>query len=230
MKILAIIPARGGSKRIPKKNIKEFCGAPIISYSIKAALNSHLFDTVMVSTDDESIAKTAMEFGAKVPFMRSEKNANDYATTFDVIEEVLLNYQKDGILFDFACCIYPTAPFVNESKLKEAFNTLKDKKFDCVYPVMRFSFPVQRAVTVNNQKMQMLQPQYLNTRSQDLEPIYHDAGQFYFFKTDALLAQKKLWTDNTGVIEITELEGQDIDNEIDWQLAELKYNLLNKLS
>ena len=229
MKILAIIPARGGSKRIPKKNIKKFCGLPIISYSIKAAINSNLFDTVMVSTDDNTIANIAINYGAEIPFMRTDKNSNDYATTFDVIEEVILNYRKEGIDFDYACCIYPTAPFVNETKLKEAFTTLKTKNFDCVYPVMRFSFPIQRAVKINNQKMQMLQPQYINTRSQDLEPIYHDAGQFYFFNCDSLLKNKKLWTDNTGVIEISEMEGQDIDNQTDWKLAELKFKILNKL-
>jgi N-acylneuraminate cytidylyltransferase len=229
MKKLAIIPARGGSKRIPRKNIKDFCGSPIISYSIKVALNSGLFDKVIVSTDDDEIAEVAINLGAEVPFMRSKKNADDYATTFDVIDEVLSSLRETGDVFESACCIYPTAPFVNEAKLKKAFELLENKNFDCVFPVMRYSFPVQRAVKVINDKIEMLQPEHVNTRSQDLDPTFHDAGQFYFFNCESLLKKKKLWTDNTGVIEISEMEGQDIDDQTDWELAELKFEMLNKI-
>jgi len=228
MRKLAIIPARGGSKRIPKKNIKEFCGNPIISYSIKVAINSNLFDRVIVSTDDKKIAEVALSYGAEVPFMRSSRNSDDFATTFDVIEEVLSSLKSEGDFFSSACCIYPTAPFINELKLQKALELLQEKKFDCVFPVIRYSFPVQRALKILDEKIEMLQPEHVNTRSQDLDPTFHDAGQFYFFNCKALIEKRKLWTDNTGVIKISEMEGQDIDDEIDWKLAELKYALLHK--
>lgn len=229
MSKLCIIPARGGSKRIPRKNIKEFLGKPIIAYSIEAALQSNLFNEVMVSTDDDEIAEIAKKYGAKVPFLRSNENANDYATTIDVIKEVLIEYKKQGQVFKKTCCIYPTAPFVSEIKLKEAFNLLLKKNFDCVFPVMEFSFPIQRALKKNaDNKMTLFQPKHLNSRSQDLEKAYHDSGQFYWFKTKEIVRKGKLWTDNTGVIVIKESEGQDIDTLEDWKLAEIKYKLLHE--
>ena len=145
-KAVAIITARGGSKRIPHKNIKEFCGKPILAYSIEAALASGVFDRVMVSTDDEEIAEVARKYGAEVPFMRSEKTANDYATTKDVLEEVLAEYEKRGEHFDTLCCIYPTAPFITPDRLAEAMHLLEEKKGDTLLPVVRFSFPPQRCV------------------------------------------------------------------------------------
>lgn len=227
MKKVAIITARGGSKRIPRKNIKPFLGKPIIAYSIEAALSSELFDEVMVSTDDEEIAQIAKRYGASVPFMRSDKNADDYATTIDVIVEVLENYQSQGESFDYGCCIYPTAPLISAELLEEAYKKLIANHFDTVFPVLRFSFPIQRAVKVDkNSKMTMFQPEHLSTRSQDLEPAYHDAGQFYWFKSNALLTRKKLWTDNTGVIEISEMKAQDIDTIEDWEIAEFKYKMM----
>lgn len=229
MSKLCIIPARGGSKRIPRKNIKNFLGKPIIAYSIEVALQSNLFDEVMVSTDDTEIAEIAKRYGAKVPFIRSNRNANDYATTVDVINEVLLQYKKSGKSFKAACCIYPTAPFIFENKLKEAFDLLEINNFDCVFPVMEFSFPIQRALKKNSDnKMSLFQPEHLNSRSQDLEKAYHDSGQFYWFKTKEILEKGKLWTDNTGVIVIKESEGQDIDTPEDWKLAEIKYKLLHE--
>ncbi len=229
MKKLCIIPARGGSKRIPRKNIKNFLGKPIIAYSIEAALQSNLFDEVMVSTDDNEIAEIAKKYGAKVPFLRSEENANDYATTVDVINEVLQQYKEIGKSFQTACCIYPTAPFVSSNKLKEAFDLMMSNNFDSVFPVMEFSFPIQRALKKDvNNKMTLFQPEHLNSRSQDLEKAYHDSGQFYWFFTNAILEKGKLWTDNTGVIVIKESEGQDIDTLEDWKLAEIKYKLLHE--
>lgn len=227
MKNLCIIPARGGSKRIPRKNIKLFLGKPIIAYSIEAAIKSKLFDNVMVSTDDNEIAEVAKKYGAKVPFIRSKKNSDDFATTYDVIEEVILEYKKQGVEFNNGCCIYSCAPFVTSSKIKEAYGTLTENKFDVVFPVMPFSFPIQRALKLNEEKVEMFNPEYLTTRSQDLEKSYHDAGQFYWFNVKEILNKKKLLTDNTGAIVISEIEGQDIDNEVDWKLAELKYNLIN---
>lgn len=229
-KKLCIIPARGGSKRIPKKNIKSFLDKPIISYSIETALLSGLFDEIMVSTDDEEIAEIAISFGATVPFFRSEKNSNDYATTIDVITEVINEYKKLGKEFEYTCCIYPCAPLLSKTRLIESFEELLSFKLDCVFPIVRFGFPIQRAVKIyNGNLIKMFQPKFMQTRSQDLEPSFHDAGQFYFFKTEEIVKRKKLWTTNTGFVELTEIESQDIDNLIDWDLAVLKYKLVNKL-
>ena len=150
---IAVITARGGSKRIPHKNIKEFCGKPIIAYSIKAALESGLFEVVMVSTDDPKIAEIAKEYGASVPFMRSAENANDFATTSDVLNEVMDVYRKNGKLFDYVCCIYPTAPFITAQKLREAFSLLAENDVEQVLPVVRFSFPPQRCFIVGLDSM-----------------------------------------------------------------------------
>ena len=223
---LCIIPARAGSKRIPRKNIKLFLGNPIISYSIKAALASKLFDEVMVSTDDDQIANIAKKYGASVPFLRSKKNSDDYATTFDVIEEVLTKYKKVGKNFNNLCCLYPCAPFVNSEIISQAYLLLESEKFDTVFPVIAYSYPIQRALRKKNGKMYMISQQNLDKRSQDLEDSFHDAGQFYWCKTEKLLKSKKILTSNTGGIEISELEAQDIDTEIDWKLAELKYQIL----
>ena len=225
---IAIITARGGSKRIPHKNIRNFCGKPIIEYSIRAALDAQVFDTVMVSTDDERIALIAKNAGAEVPFMRSEKTANDYATTTDVLLEVIEQYDKMGITFENACCIYPTAPFVNAAKLKNAMAILqKDNRYS-VMPVTAFSFPPLRGMTIKDDKLEYKWPEYAMTRSQDLEEIYHDCGKFYAFQVASFIRERKLVTDNTAGIVISELEVQDIDNEVDWELAEAKYRLLKE--
>ena len=221
---LAIIPARGGSKRIPRKNIKPFLGKPIIAYSIEAALNSQLFDEVIVSTDDEEIAKIAVEFGAKVPFFRSEKNSSDLATTFDVIEEVLEFYKQKNSHFKNICCIYACAPFVTSEKLITAYNVLIEKEYDSVFPVVPFGFPIQRALKINANKIRFFQPEFALKRSQDLEKSYHDVGQFYWMNPEKILSKKQILTENTGSIIVSEFEAQDIDNEVDWKLAELKYN------
>ena len=226
MSRLAIIPARGGSKRIPRKNIKLFLGEPIISYSIKAALKSNLFDEVMVSTDDNEIKEIALKYGAKVPFMRSAKNSDDFATTFNVIEEVIEAYKNYGKEFENLCCIYSCAPFVSSELLLKAYDKLVGENFDSVFPIIAYSFPIQRALRVDQDKVSMILNENLNIRSQDLEKSFHDAGQFYWFKTRALLTSKKLLTANTGGVIISALEAQDIDTETDWKLAELKYQLL----
>jgi N-acylneuraminate cytidylyltransferase len=227
MNNLAIIPARGGSKRIPRKNIKLFLGKPIIAYSIESAIKSGLFDEVMVSTDDAEIAMIANQYGATVPFIRSEKGSSDFATTFDVVEEVINSYKERGIEFENVCCIYPCAPFVNEQKLENAFNLLIKENFDSVFPVIRFGFPIQRALQKDNLgKISFFYPEYALTRSQDLLPSFHDAGQFYWMNVRSCMRQQKIITAKTGSIEISELEGQDIDNEIDWKIAELKYEIL----
>jgi N-acylneuraminate cytidylyltransferase len=227
-KPLAIIPARGGSKRIPGKNIKDFLGKPIIAYSIQAALASNLFSEVMVSTDDEKIAAVAQTYGAVVPFLRSNKNSDDHATTVDVLLEVLDSYQEQGQSFEFACCLYPTAPFIKEHFLKSTFDTLIEKQADSVFPVLPFSFPIQRALKISPQgKMSLFQPAQRHTRSQDLEKAYHDSGQFYWFQVAKLRKAKALWTNNTFPIVISEMEAQDIDYPEDWKVAEFKYKLLH---
>lgn len=225
---LAVITARGGSKRIPKKNIKDFCGKPIIQYSIEAALKSKIFDEVMVSTDDEEICQIAKRMGAKVPFMRSEKNANDYATTYEVLLEVIEEYEKIGERFDYVCCIYPTAPFVTDTKLKSAMNKLIEDKADTVLPIVAFSFPPQRGFIIKNEKVQFMYPENALVRSQDLEIVYHDAGQFYCLNVKKFREQKRLIMDNAVPIIVEEMEVQDIDNESDWSMAEIKYRMLNK--
>jgi len=222
---LAIIPARGGSKRIPRKNIKDFLGVPIIVYSIKAALESKLFDVVMVSTDDAEIAALAKEAGAEVPFMRSAENSNDQAGTTAVLLEVLDEYAKQGRTFSYGCCIYPCAPFVSPELLKSAFTKSESEQLDFVFPVVKYSTPIQRAFKIENGIIKMFHPEYLSTRSQDLEPAYFDAGQFYFFNVDALRREGKMLTDRTSAIVIDEQYAQDIDNEEDWRTAEIKYKI-----
>ena len=222
---ICIIPARGGSKRIPRKNIKEFLGKPIITYSIQAALDCGLFDEVMVSTDDTEIADIAKKYGASIPFMRSAKNSDDFATTFDVIKEVINYYKDQSIKFDNLCCLYSCAPIVKPKLLLRAYNQLIEKSFDTVFPIIAYSFPIQRALRVNEGKVSMILKDNLNIRSQDLEKSFHDAGQFYWSNTNQLLISEKLITSNSGGIEISELDAQDIDNDMDWDLAELKYQL-----
>ncbi len=221
---LCIIPARGGSKRIPLKNIKDFLGKPIVAYSIEAAQKSNLFDEIMVSTDDPEIADIAKKHGAKVPFMRSPENANDFATLADVIDEVKNEYLALNKKFDNICCILPTAPLITVVNLKTGYELLISKKADSVRPVVRFSYPIQRAVKLDdNEKVSMFYPEYQNTRSQDLEPAYHDTGQFYWMNYTAGLRG----TNKYG-FEISEIYVQDIDSAEDWEMAELKYKLQNK--
>ncbi|HML36320.1 MAG TPA: pseudaminic acid cytidylyltransferase [Bacillota bacterium] len=226
---VAIITARGGSKRIPGKNIKEFCGKPILQYSIQAAIDSGIFDEIMVSTDDAEIAEMTIACGAKVPFMRSSKNSDDFATTADVIGEVLAEYKKTDREFQYACCIYPTAPFVTGKKLQDAMRELIASDADSVIPVVGFSYPPQRGFVIENGRLKMKWPEHLNSRSQDLETIYHDCGQFYCFKISSFQQTGKLVMDNTIPFQIPELQVQDIDTEEDWKLAELKYRMLNNL-
>lgn len=230
MKCIAIIPARGGSKRIPRKNINHFLGKPIIAYSIESALKSGLFEEVMVSTDDEEIAALARHFGANVPFMRSEATSDDYATTAVVLEEVLTNYKAEGKKFDYGCCIYPTAPLLKISTLTEGFKLLTENHFDTVFPVQKYSYPIWRSLKLKNGKAKLNWPEHLNSRSQDLPPAFHDAGQFYWFRTDKFMSQKALFTENSGAVTLEELEVQDIDNLTDWKLAELKYKLIHNLA
>lgn len=225
---VAIITARGGSKRIPRKNINLFNGKPIIAYSIEAALQSGIFNEVMVSTDDEEIAQTSKKYGAVVPFLRSSKTSDDYATTADVLKEVLHSYKQQGEEFEYACCIYPTAPFVTASKLIDAFQRLEHNGADSILPVTRFSFPIWRSFKMEEGRVSYNWPEFAPKRSQDLPPSFHDCGQFYFFKTSVFLETGKIITENTIGLEVPESEVQDIDNEEDWKIAEIKYNFLSQ--
>lgn len=224
---LAIITARGGSKRIPRKNIKNFCGKPILCYSIEAARDAGVFDEIMVSTDDEEIAGIARNSGAIVPFFRSAETAGDYASTDDVIMEVLKAYQQIGQNFEAFCCIYPTAPFLSGARLRSAMELLK--KADSVMPVVPFSYPPQRGLLINeNGFVERQFPEHAAARSQDLPKIYHDCGQFYACRTDAFLKAGTTDVERLLPLVLTELEVQDIDTPEDWELAEMKYKLLHK--
>ena len=228
MKKIAIIPARGGSKRIPNKNIKVFFGKPIIAYSIEAAFKSGLYDEVMVSTDCEAIAKVAQEYGAKVPYIRSAKNSNDFATTVDVLLEVLNWYRKNKFEFEYASCIYACAPFVNAKVLQDSFELLFKENCDCVFPILAYSHPIQRALKVSeSRKLVPFDDLNSNIRTQDLGKAFHDAGMFYSFDVNKLIVNKSLRSVDTFAIEIDELHAHDIDTENDWILAELKYKLFS---
>lgn len=224
-KSLAVITARGGSKRIPRKNIKEFCGKPIIRYSIEAALESGVFDEVMVSTEDEEIRQIALACGAKVPFLRSQQMAGDMAMTHEVVLEVLQEYRARGQEFDFVCCIYPTAPFITAEKLRESKRILEDSGADGVVPVVAFSFPPQRCFVIRDGKVEFKWPENRLVRSQDLEKYYHDCGQYYFVRVDRFEETENLIMEHTLPMIMDEMEVQDIDNYEDWELAELKYKM-----
>lgn len=222
MKNLAIITARGGSKRIPQKNIKHFMGKPMLAYAVEAALNAGIFDEVMVSTDDLQIANIAKQYNAKVPFMRSQETSNDFATTYDVLVEVMDSYKSIGQEFDNICCIYPCVPFLTPDILKDAFGKFLQSKADRLTPVVKYSFPIQRAFVINeNGFLAFREPENQSTRSQDLQPTYHDVGMFYFYKSDRLNSNK------ISSYEMDERVVQDIDTMDDWKMAEMKYKVMH---
>jgi N-acylneuraminate cytidylyltransferase len=228
MASLAVIPARGGSKRIRNKNIKDFLGQPIIQYSIDAAKFSGLFDEVIVSTDDDKIQSIASLLGAGVPFTRSKKNSDDFATLTDVLLEVIESYNQMGKNFEFVCMILPTAPLIAIENLKKAFELLQSG-YSSVVPVVKFSYPIQRAFTIDDsQNLKMFFPEYKFKRSQDITPAYHDSGQFYWVRTSEFLKEKTIFMNSTGCIELSELQAHDIDTEVDWRIAEIKYSLMKK--
>jgi pseudaminic acid cytidylyltransferase len=227
---LCIIPARGGSKRIPRKNIRDFLGRPIIAYSIEAAIMSNLFDVIMVSTDDSEISEVAIKYGAEVPFLRSEENSNDHATTAEVIREVIDKYAKINQEFEYICCCYPTAPLMTCDRLIKGFQKLQFNNVNSVFPIVAFGYPIYRSLKLDeNGLVSMNWPENLNTRSQDLPKAFHDAGQWYWIKTNSFLTSEKILGEKSYGLELNELEVQDIDNETDWKLAELKYELIQSI-
>ena len=226
---LCVIPARGGSKRIPRKNIKSFNGKPIIAYSIEAALNSNCFDKVIVSTDDSEIAEVGQAYGAEVPFMRPDELANDYTGTLPVIKHAIEWFEQNQTRLDDVCCIYATAPFVQIETIKAAYQQLQDTAVDYCFAVTSFPFPIQRAVKITeNQRLQMFYPDQFNTRSQDLEEAYHDAGQFYWGRAEAFKAQKPLFSEAASPYVLPRYMVQDIDTLEDWTRAEMMYQVIKR--
>ena len=223
MKNLCIIPARGGSKRIPRKNIKPFMGKPIIAYSIENAKATGLFDEIMVSTDDPEIVEIAKQYGASVPFLRSEKTANDFATLADVLQEVIEKYAKDDIIFDNMCCVLATCPLIKSDYIAEAYQRLVNSDFTTICPMVQYSYPIQRSYSMEDSgEMIMNWPEYAKSRSQDLKPAFHDSGTFYWHKIKPWLEGNR----RRGGIVISEDLVQDIDTEQDWRIAEMKYKII----
>lgn len=224
---LAVIPARGGSKRIPHKNIKEFCGKPIIAWSIEAALNSGCFDRVIVSTDDAEIADVAREWGAEVPFMRPEELSDDYTGTVPVIRHAIEWFEERGLNFEYVCCIYATAPFVTAEDIQKGFEILTSTGSAYAFSVTSFGFPIQRAVRITTDgHLEMFYPEHMQTRSQDLEEVYHDAGQFYWGLSDAWKEEKILFSQEASPVILPRYRVQDIDTPEDWIRAEILSNIL----
>src|SRR4051812_6474829 len=223
---LAIVPARGGSKRIPRKNVRDFLGQPILKYSIDAALGSGSFDEVMVSTDDAEIAAIARRCGAEVPFLRSAVASSDHAGTEDVVREVLAEYRARGRTVDRFSCIYPTAPFLTAARIREAARLLDERGADAVITVARFRNPVWRSLRLEDGRLCMNWPEYVDSRSQDLPVAYYDAGQLYCARADRFLETGTLFPPFTVPLELPDSEVQDIDTEEDWLLAEEKYRRL----
>jgi len=227
-KIIAIIPARGGSKRIPQKNIKPFWGMPMLCYAIQACKDSGIFSEIMVSTDSKDIAEVAQTNGAHVPFMRSQKTADDFATTFDVLEEVILDFKKENREFDYVCCVYPCVPFLSGKTLRDAYHQLVTSANDALQPVCKYPVPIEWAMRIENGILAPNDRQAQYIRSQDLEPKFFDVGMFYIIQIEALFREKTLTPVKTMAYIMDEREVQDIDTLDDWEMAELKYKLIKQ--
>jgi pseudaminic acid cytidylyltransferase len=226
---ICVIPARGGSKRIPRKNIKDFNGKPIISYSIEAAFNSNCFDNVIVSTDDDEIAEVAKKYGAQVPFLRPKSISDDYTSTVKVVAHSIEAFKKDGFKIDSVCCIYATSPFVQANDINKSLDILKTEVLDYCFSVTSYEFPIQRSIRITkNMRCEVLQPKMISQRSQDLEEFYHDAGQFYWGMADAWLQDRPIFSKFSYPYLIPRYRVQDIDNEEDWVRAEIMQNVLIK--
>lgn len=226
---LAVIPARGGSKRIPRKNIKSFFGKPIIAWSIQTALGSQCFDHVIVSTDDEEIAKISRQWGAETPFYRPEELSNDHTGTIPVIKHAIEWFAEHRHLPDITCCIYATAPFVRKVDLKQGLDMLTTNDCDYAFPVTSYPFPIQRAIKLTNAgRVEMFQPEHFSTRSQDLIEAYHDAGQFYWGRSSAWLEEKSLFSQASCPIVLPRHRVQDIDTLEDWERAEWMFKALHR--
>ncbi|WP_338034264.1 pseudaminic acid cytidylyltransferase [Idiomarina tyrosinivorans] len=224
-----IIPARGGSQRIPRKNIREFGGKPMIAWSVEAALATPSVDQVIVSTDDAEIAEIAQQFGANVPFLRNAELADHHTPTVPVIADAIKRMAELGQSFDNVCCLYATAPFVRSQDLENAYQQLVERQLaDYIFSVAEYAFPVQRAVTMNaDSRVGLLQPDFEQTRSQDLPQAYHDAGQFYWGRVEAWLQAKPIMSSHSYGYKLPRTRVQDIDTEADWEIAEWMFKRLN---
>jgi pseudaminic acid cytidylyltransferase len=221
MKKVAIIPARGGSKRIPNKNIKVFAGQPIISYSINAAKDSKLFDRIILSTDSKEIAEIGKSYGAEVPFMRPSELADDYTGTADVLIHALNWLNVHDKFYNYFCCIYATAPFVNKVYINKAFDILRENKAVSAFPVTSFPYPIFRALKIDtNNRVKMFWPEHLHSRSNDLSEAYHDAGQFYWCDTEKFLKEEIVFSSDSVPVILPRYLVQDIDTPEDWETAE----------
>lgn len=224
---VAIIPARGGSKRIPRKNIRHFHGKPMIAYSIEAALASDCFDKVIVSTDDAEIAEVAKKYGAEVPFLRPSSISDDYATTMDVIQHAITWCDNNGWDIGDVCCLYATAPFVLPEDLQKGYELLKETSVQFTFSATSFPFPIQRAIKLDEQgSVSMFLPENEQMRSQDLEEAYHDAGQFYWGRKEAFLNKLSVFSSHSKAVLLPRKRVQDIDNQEDWELAESLFSVL----
>jgi pseudaminic acid cytidylyltransferase len=226
---LAVIPARGGSKRIPRKNIKPFCGQPMLAWSIAAARESGCFDRIIVSTDDDEIAQVARDHGAETPFVRPEELADDHATTIPVIAHAIQWQAEHGATPVEVCCIYATAPFVQAADVQHGLAVLNESGADYAFSVTGYGFPIQRAIRITpGQRVEMFSPEHFNTRSQDLEEAYHDAGQFYWGRAEAWLQGKPIFSSNAAPLILPRHRVQDIDTPEDWERAELMFLALQR--
>jgi pseudaminic acid cytidylyltransferase len=226
---IAVIPARGGSKRIPRKNIKSFCGKPMIAWSIEAALQSGCFDHVVVSTDDGEIADVARQCGAQVPFMRPPILSDDHTGTIPVIRHAIEWFNERGHVSDQVCCIYATAPFVSAADIQRGLNILTTAGSEYAFAVTKYPFPIQRAIRVSDRgRVAMYNPAHFNTRSQDLDEAFHDAGQFYWGRATAWLTGKVIFGPHAAVVQLPRYRVQDIDTAEDWQMAEYLFHAFNR--
>ncbi|NQW95202.1 MAG: pseudaminic acid cytidylyltransferase [Polaromonas sp.] len=225
---LAVIPARGGSKRIPRKNIKPFCGKPMIAWSIEAALQSDCFDRVVVSTDDPEIAEVAKSFRADVPFVRPSELSDDHTGTIPVVRHAIEWFTEHGQMPAQVCCIYATAPFVRAADIRHGLDVLTSAGSDYAFSVTSYPFPIQRAIRITEQdRVEMFNPEHFNTRSQDLEEVYHDAGQFYWGHATAWLTGKVIFSPHSAAIKLPRYRVQDVDTDEDWQRAEYLFRAIN---
>lgn len=226
---IAIIPARGGSKRIPKKNIKDFLGKPIIAYSIEIAINCKLFNKVIVSTDDQEIKKVAIKYGAEVPFIRPKQISDDFTGTHEVTGHAVKWLEDNGEKIDYACCIYPTAPLIQKSDLIKGFEIIKTGKWNSVMAATNFSYPIFRSFeNLSDGGLKMIFPEHYNSRSQDLPEIYHDAGLFYWAKSNIWKKKPEEYSKKNSIVKIPNHRVQDIDTPDDWKKAEITFEIINR--
>jgi len=225
---IAVIPARGGSKRIPQKNIKNFCGKPLIAYSIETARRSEIFDEIIVSTDDKQIASVAKKYGAKVPFVRPKEISDDFSNTLDVMQHSAIWLNNEYQSISTICCIYATAPFLNENDLVDGFKRFQTNIWSYVFSATTFPFPIQRALKkIDSGGVEAVQPKYISSRSQDLEEYLHDAGQFYFGRAKSWINKEKIFQVKSDVVILPQWKVQDIDNIEDWKNSEIKFKTIH---